>query len=459
MSQHPESTPESRASTKDAAKVSAVAGFAASIEYYDFFIYGLASAFIFPRIFFPDSSPIVGIILSFAAFGIGFIARPLGGLIFGHLGDRGGRKKALVVALLTMGVATFLVGCLPTAHAVGNLAPVLLVALRLLQGIAIGGQQGGVVLLAVESAPAKRKGFFGSISSMGAPGGTLLANLVFLLLTTLLSPEAMEAWGWRVGFWSSIALVFLAIFIHFRLEETQAFKNLKKDQEATSTDDAEASAGTRGTAKAPILTVIAKYPQELLLSIGVYLGLNVTFWLFVTFVVTYGTSEEFLGLPDNSILTAMLIASVVQLFGLGWAGWLSDRIGRSRTIVIGAMLLAIYSFAFWPLINTMNLVVIAVAMAIGLGILHSMIYGVQPTLFAESFEAEVRYSGVSMGIQFATVIGGAFAPMIATWLANGFGWISLSLYMAGASLITAVCAFVLGRRNRVKLTVEAQARA
>lgn len=446
-------SPEPRPA-RGAAKVASVAGLAASIEYFDFFIYGLASALIFPALFFPDADGVTGILLSFGAFGVGFLARPLGGILFGHLGDKGGRKRALVLALLVMGVATTLVGFLPTFETVGVAAPILLVALRLLQGVAIGGQQGGVVLLAVESAPESRKGFFGSFSSVGAPGGTLLANLVFLLVTVALPEEQLFAWGWRVPFWFSIVLVALAIYIHFRLEETDAFKALQAEAAARTDVEAASAERVRAATKAPVWQVITRYPKQLLLAIGVYVGLNITFWLFVTFVVTYGASEEFLGLPRQEILTAMLIASTVQLAGLPFAGWLSDRIGRARTIVIGGLSLAVYGFAFWPLINTGNLVVIAIAMSIGLGILHSFIYGVQPAYFAEVFDPEVRYSGVSMGIQFATVIGGAFAPVIATWLTDSFGWISLAVYMAVAGLITAGSALALGETRQPSDTPE-----
>jgi metabolite-proton symporter len=428
-----------------ALRVAGIAGFAASIEYFDFFIYGLASALIFPKLFFPNSDPMVGLLLSFAAFGVGFLARPLGGVIFGHFGDRNGRKKALVIALLMMGVATVAVGFLPSYALAGAAAPIALVVLRLLQGIAIGGQQGGVVLMAVESAPEDKKGLYGSISSMGAPGGMLLANIAFLILSAVLSEEALFSWGWRVPFWFSIVLVVIALYIHFKLEETPAFKELQASKAAASgtVDAAQAK-----PARAPVWQVITKYPKQLLLCIGVYMGLNICFWLFATFVLTYGTSQQFLGLARQEILTAVLIGSTVQMFGLGFAGWLSDRIGRARTLVLGSVLLAAFSFAFWPMLNTGNLVVISIAMALGLGIFHSMLYGVQPTYFAEAFEPEVRYSGISMGIQFATVIGGAFAPLIATWLTSNFGWISLAIYMAAAALITGVSALILGEPKK-----------
>lgn len=440
----PTTTQQDRLTTRDATKVASIAGLAASIEYFDFFIYSIASALIFPTLFFPEVDGAIGLLLSFATFGVGFLARPLGGIIFGHFGDKGGRKKSLVVALLVMGIATTLVGFLPSFAAVGVLAPLLLVTLRLVQGIAIGGQQGGVVLLAVESAPANRRGFFGSFSSIGAPGGTLLANLTFLLVTFFLDEEQLFAWGWRLPFWFSIVLVILAIYIHLKLEETPEFKKLQAE--------AAAQAGKSGAAKvptkAPVWQVITRYPKQLLLCMGVYVGLNITFWLFVTFAITYASSDEFLGQPREMILSAMLIASVVQIFGLLFAGRLSDRIGRAKTIIIGSLLLGAFGFAFWPMLATGNFIVIAIAMSIGLGVLHSFIYGVQPAYFAEVFEPEVRYSGVSMGIQLATVIGGAFAPLIATWLAGNYGQISLSFYILGAVLITAVSAMILGEPKK-----------
>jgi MFS family permease len=445
-------TPDhSPARTRDAFKLSSIAAVAASIEYFDFFLYGLASALVFPALFFPESTPLMGLLLSFAAFGVGFVARPLGGIVFGHFGDKYGRKKALVIALLIMGVATMAIGLLPTHAVVGAFAPVLLVALRLVQGIAMGGQMGGVVLLAAESAPERHRGFFGSFSSLGAPGGTLLANLLFLAVTAGLSEEALMSWGWRLPFFASIVLVFLAIYIHLRIEDTDAFRRL---QEAKAEEESAAGTGTdddaeaKAVVKAPLVKVLTRYPKEIVLTVGTYLGLNVTYYVFVTFVLTYGSSEEFLGFDRSVMLTAVLIGAAAQLVGLLFGGWLSDRIGRARTIGLGAITVGLFSFALWPMIETGSTVVISLAMVLGLGIFHSLIYGAQPTYFVEAFDTDVRYSGVSLGIQIASVIGGAFAPLIATALANRFGWISLAIYMAASCAVTLISVILLGETRK-----------
>lgn len=428
--------------TRDVTRVAAIAATAASIEYYDFFIYGLAAALVFPTVFFPNQSAATGILLSFATFGIGFLARPLGGVVFGHFGDLIGRKKTLVIALVTMGIASTAIGALPTYASVGMLAPALLTLLRFVQGIAIGGQMGGVVLLAVEAAPPQRRGFFGSFSSLGAPGGVLLANLTFLILTAFVSTEALIQWAWRLPFVMSMILVALALYVHVKLEDTPAFQRLQQERQAAD------QSAARTPTRSPVLTVLRTYPREVALAAGSYIGINLTYYLYITFVISYGTNT--LGLSQRTMLAAILIGSTGQVLALPLAGALSDRVGRSRVYMWGAASSAAFAFPFWMLVQTGEFWLITLAMLIGLGLLHSLMYGVQPAFFAETFSTEVRYSGVSLGIQTGAVIGGAFAPMTATGLLASFGWPSVALYMVAGCLLTLVSVWILANRNKTR---------
>ncbi|MGP4091046.1 MFS transporter [Streptomyces sp. KR55] len=429
------STPEAetgvKASERDIVQVASVAIAANSIEYYDFFIYGTAAALVFPAVFFPEQSAMMGVLLSFATFGVGFIARPLGGVVFGHFGDVIGRKKTLVVAMVIMGVVSTMIGLLPSYAAIGTAAPILLVALRFLQGFSLGGQMGGVVLFAVEKAPPHRRGLYGSLTALGSPGGILLANLSFIAVTATVSPAALMSWGWRIPFMASMLLVGLALYLHFKIEETPAFQRLREAEQGKASTEAPA----RPT-RSPVLTVLRQYPREIALTVGTYLGINMTYYVLVAFVISYGSNPTFLGLSKGTLLGAVLIGSTAQAVGLPLAGALSDRVGRRRVMMTGAGGLAVFSFAFWPLVNTGSFWLITLAMLVSLGLLHSLIYAVQPAFFAETFPTELRYSGVSLGIQIGAVLGGAFAPMIATALLMRFGTISIAIYMAVACLIT-----------------------
>ena len=431
--------PSSTASERDVVRVSSVAAVAASIEYYDFFIYGTAAALVFPALFFPEQSTVTGLLLSFATFGVGFLARPFGGVVFGHFGDSVGRKKTLVVALVLMGVVSTAIGLLPTYATIGIAAPLLLVTLRFLQGISLGGQMGGVILLATEAAPPRRRGFFGSFSSIGAPGGILLANLVFLLVTALVSEEALMEWAWRIPFLLSLAPIALALYVHTRLEDTPAFRRLQENRGAPATG---APARPR---RSPVMTVLRTHPREVALAVGSYIGLNVTYYVFVTFVISYGTIVA--DVPRTTLLTAVLIGSLGQCIGLPLAGALSDRYGRRGIQMVGAVATAAFGFVLFPAVNTGSFWVISAALVLGLGFVHSLMYGVQPAFFSEAFSTEVRYSGVSLGIQIASVLGGGFAPLIATALAASYGWPSVAVYMAVACAVSFVAVHLLGRRR------------
>ncbi|MBC3191740.1 MHS family MFS transporter [Pseudonocardia sp. C8] len=436
--------PGTAASERDVFRVSSVAAVAASIEYYDFFIYGTAAALVFPTLFFPEQSAVTALLLSFATFGVGFLARPLGGVVFGHFGDSVGRKKTLVVALVLMGVVSTAIGLLPTYATLGIAAPILLVVLRFVQGISLGGQMGGVVLLATEAAPARRRGFFGSFSSIGAPGGILLANLVFLLVTAVVSDEVFMGWAWRIPFLLSLAPIALALYVHVKLEDTPAFQRLQQDRNAT----AEAPVKP---ARSPIVTVLRTHPREVALAVGSYIGLNVTYYMFVTFVISYGTTVA--DVSRTTLLAAVLIGSLAQCVGLPLAGALSDRYGRRSIQMVGAAGTAAFGFVLFPAVQSGSFWIISLALVVGLGFVHSLMYGVQPAFFSEAFSTEVRYSGVSLGIQIASVIGGGFAPMIATALDASYGWTSVAVYMTVACAISFVAVHLLGRRQ------EATARA
>ncbi|WP_337822195.1 MFS transporter [Amycolatopsis sp. A1MSW2902] len=437
--------PDTKASGRDIFQVAAVSIAANSIEYYDFFIYGTAAALVFPTLFFPGQSATMGVLLSFATLGVGFLARPLGGVVFGHFGDIVGRKKTLVIAMMLMGTVSTLIGVLPTYSSIGVAAPILLVMLRFLQGFSLGGQMGGVVLFAVEKAPASRRGLYGSLTALGSPGGTLVANGAFIAVTAALSPQALTSWGWRVPFLASMLLVGLALYLHFRIEETPAFRRL---QEADLAKVA-AAASARPT-RSPVLTALRTYPREIALTAGTYLGINMTYYMLIAFVITYGTNPKFLGLPKETLLIAVLIGSTAQFIGLPAAGALSDRVGRRRVIMAGAGGLAVFSLAFWPMVDSDSFWMIALAMFIAMGLLHSLMYGVQPALFAETFSTEARYSGVSLGIQFGAVLGGAFAPMIATVLLSKFGSISIGIYMAVCCLVTLLSVWKLKETSKVE---------
>lgn len=429
-----QSTNRDGASEREVFRVSSIAALAAGIEYYDFFIYGLAAALVFPTVFFPEQTPVTAALLSFATFGIGFLARPLGGLFFGHFGDTVGRKKTLVTALVLMGVTSTAIGLLPTHAAIGMAAPILLVVLRFAQGVAIGGQQGGVVLLAVEAASPGRRGFFGSFSSVGAPCGVLLANGVFLTLTAVVPRETLLIWGWRIPFLFSLALVALAIYIHLKLEDTPAFKKLQK----TDTD---------GTAvvreRSPILAALTTYPREIAL-VGVYLGINLAYYVFITFLIAYGTDPDTLNLPQSTLIGAVLVGSIGQLVFLPLAGAISDRYGRQRVMMVGAGGLMIFVFPFWAMVDTGSFWLIALGVVIGLGVLQSLVYGVQPAYFTEVFPTEVRYSALSLSMQIGSILGGAFAPLIATALLARFDSTSIAVYMSVACLISLLSLWRLG---------------
>ncbi|MGB0142450.1 MAG: MFS transporter [Luminiphilus sp.] len=400
-----------------------------SIEWYDFFLYGTAAAVIFPKAFFPQELPtMVLLIISFSTLAVGFLARPLGGIIFGHFGDRIGRKRTLVVALMMMGVATTLIGFLPTYASIGIAAPLLLVALRFIQGLAIGGQWGGAMLLVTESAPSDQRGWYGAYAQAGAPMGVILANLAFIGVSSSMSDEAFMDWGWRLPFIASIVLIGISMYIQLKIEDTEAFRSLS---DAQSADDKPAAAVERS----PVVEAIRKYPKRIMLAAGAFLSVQVTFYILIAFVIAYGMNSPSVELSRDTMLTAVLVAAAIMVPTQFYFSGLSDRIGRKNVYRWGAILTGIWGFILFPLIDTGDPMMIGFAITMGLLFL-GMQYGPQAAYFTELFSTEVRYSGASLGYQIGAILGGALAPTIAVLLWNEFGIFYVSVYIAIAALLT-----------------------
>ncbi|MBT3461933.1 MAG: MHS family MFS transporter, partial [Gammaproteobacteria bacterium] len=422
----------SQEKTKDMRKVALTSLSGTSIEWYDFFLYGTAAAVIFPKAFFPQDLPtMVVLIASFSTFAVGFLARPLGGAIFGHFGDRVGRKKTLVVALMMMGVATTLIGFLPTYQSIGVMAPLLLVVLRFVQGLTIGGQWGGAMLLVTESAPKDQRGWYGAYAQAGAPVGVILANLAFLGVSASLSEADFMDWGWRLPFIASFVLILISMYVQLKLEDTPAFKALAANQVPTDT------AQQTTVVKSPVIEVLRRYPKRIVLAAGAFLSIQVTFYILIAFVVAYGVNSPTVTLSRDMMLTAVLVAAAIMVPSQFYFSGLSDRLGRKTVYRWGAILTGLWGFALFPLIDTGDPILICVAVTMGLVFL-GMQYGPQAAFFTELFSTEVRYSGASLGYQLGAIVGGALAPTIAVLLWNNFGIFWVSVYIALAAILTLI---------------------
>lgn len=406
-----------------------------TIEWYDFFLYGSAAALVFNTLFFPDSDPLVGTLLSFLTYAVGFAARPLGGVVFGHYGDKIGRKKLLVLSLMMMGGATFAMGLLPTHATLGVGAPILLTVLRLIQGFALGGEWGGAVLIVSEHGDDKNRGFWASWPQAGAPGGNLLATGVLALLAAIQSDEAFLAWGWRIPFLLSGVLVIIGLWIRVSVSESPLFLEAQARAEAEA-----AKAGAAEKQDAPVVEVFRHNWRGVLTAIGTRLGENVSYYILTAFVLVYVTVH--LELPKSTALNAVLIGSAVHFVTIPLWGALSDRIGRRPVTLIGSVGMAAWAFAFFALVDSKSFTVITLAVTVGL-LLHGAMYGPQAAFISEMFDTKVRYSGASMGSQLASIIGGALAPIIAVELLKDFDSATpVALYVCVTVVITTLTVLV-----------------
>jgi metabolite-proton symporter len=398
-----------------------------TVEWYDFFLYGSAAALVFNKLFFPDSDPLVGTLLSFLTYAVGFAARPLGALVFGHYGDRVGRKKLLVLSLLMMGGATFAIGLLPTHATVGAAAPVLLTVLRLVQGFALGGEWGGAVLLVSEHGDARRRGFWASWPQTGAPAGQLLATGVLSLLTAVLSDDAFGSWGWRIPFLLSGVLVAVGLWIRLSVDESPVFKQALKRAEARRATTPE---------KPPIVEVLRHHWRDILVAMGARMAENISYYVITAFILVYATTAA--DVSRQTALNSVLIGSAVHFAAIPAWGALSDRVGRRPVYLLGAAGVGLWMFPFFALVDNGTFGSLVLAVTVGL-VLHGAMYAPQAAFFAEMFGTRTRYSGASIGAQFASVAAGAPAPLIATaLLADYDSSTPIALYVIGAVVLTLI---------------------
>ncbi|MCM0619491.1 MFS transporter [Nocardioides bruguierae] len=412
-----------------------------AVEWYDFFLYGSAAALVFGTLFFPSSDPVTGTLLAFGTYALGFVARPLGGVVFGHFGDRVGRKKMLVVALLMMGASTFAIGLLPTYASIGLGAPILLLACRLLQGFAVGGEWGGAVLMAAEHGDPARRGFWSSWPQAGVPLGNLLATAVLFILAAVQSDETFEAWGWRVPFLLSAVLVIIGLWVRLQLEESKVYSDAK----------AEMAARTQEAPSLPIVQVLRQYPREVLVAMGMRMAENISYYIFTVVVLTY--AKDFADVGTDLILQMLLIGAAGQFFLIPAVGALSDRVGRRPLYLIGAVGVAVWAFPFLHLATSGEPGKVLLAVAVGL-FFHSLMYSPQAAFFSELFGTTVRYTGASVGYQLASIVAGALAPIIAVQLlttGDGDNTTAVALYVVAASVITVVA--VLAAKETAKTSL------
>ncbi len=408
-------------SSRNSIRLVALASFiGTTIEWYDFFLYGTAAALVFSKLFFPTFDSLAGTLASFGTYAVGFLARPIGGIVIGHYGDKIGRKSMLVLTLVIMGVATFLIGLLPTYSSIGPWAAVLLVGLRLVQGFGVGGEWGGAVLMAVEHAPANQRGFYGSWPQMGVPAGLLISTVVFSQFAKLPEDQFL-AWGWRVPFLISIILVAIGLVIRLRILETPAFEKMKEKKKE---------------AMMPILEVLRKYPKQVLLAVGARMAENGGFYIYTVFMLIYGTQHSHI--TRTVALNGVMIAATCSLIAIPFYGALSDRLGRRPVYIFGAVMTAVLAFPLFWLFDTGSTPLVWLALVLVIVFAHAPMYGPQAALLSELFGTRVRYSGASLGAQLASIVAGGLSPFIATALLPSYGRVGLALYLAAMGAVTVV---------------------
>ena len=394
------------------------------VEWYEFFLYGSAATLVFNHVLFPPSDdPLTPILAGFATYAVGFIARPIGGIVFGHFGDKYGRKKLLQLSILLVGAATFLMGCLPTFDQIGPFAPIILVLLRIVQGFAVGGEWGGAVLLVAEHAPDKERGFWSSFPQSGVPLGNLLATGVLFVLTATLSNEDFLSWGWRVAFWLSAIIVLIGYYIRTRVSDAPIFEQVQAEEIEEGVDYG-------------VKAVFKRYPREVFAAMGLRFVENIHYYLVVTFSITYLSIA--VGIDSNEILGLLLGAHAIHAVLVPMVGAMADRVGRKLPYGIGIVLTASWGFFAFPMYDTANAWVIFFALLLGL-VFHALMYAGQPAIMAEMFPTRMRNSGVSTGYQVTAIVAGSFAPIIATALLQRFdSSVPIAFYLLFAAVISMV---------------------
>jgi MFS family permease len=425
-----------RARTADQSQLRRVVGASMAgtiVEWYEFFLYGTAATLVFGKLFFPATgNDLDGVIAAFATYAVGFIARPLGGIVFGHIGDRIGRKSLLQFSLVLIGASTFLMGCLPTFATIGYWAPALLVLLRFVQGFALGGEWGGAVLLVTEHSPRGSRAFWGSFPQAGVPLGNLLATVVLLILSATLSREAFLDWGWRVGFWASVVIVVIGYYIRTMVSDAPIFTAARERMEHA----AQADYG--------VAAVFRRYPRAVFTAMGLRVGENILYYMVVTFSITYLAHR---GMDTSRILSLLFLAHVVHMIAIPAAARLADRIGRKPVYIAGAALAMAWPFVAFPMFDTGDSATTLLAIAVGLAV-HSLMYAVQPAVMTEMFPTRMRYSGVSLGYQVTAIVAGSWAPLVGTAMLRAYeSWVPIAVYIAAGAAISLIAA-ILMRESR-----------
>ncbi|MBK1838701.1 MHS family MFS transporter [Azospirillum sp. YIM B02556] len=402
-----------------------------AIEYYDFTLYATATALVFNKIFFPSSDPLVGSLAAFATFFVGYCARPIGGMLFGHFGDRVGRKAMLLITIMMMGLGTVLIGLMPSYDQIGVFAPIGLLVLRIVQGIGLGGEYGGGMVMTVEHAAPEKRGYYSALVHIGVPAGFLIPIVLLSIMSAAMTEEVFLSWGWRLPFLFSIVLVGVGVFIRRRISETPAFAKMLKEEKP---------------ARLPLVEAVTGHWRDILLGIGAKIAESGLFNVYAVVAITYCMTT--LGLPKQTILNGVLLGCALECVTLPFFGALSDRIGRKAVYVIGMGFQAVLALVFFPMLDTGNTGMIWLAIALGLAIGHGSVYGAQGAFFSELFPARIRYSGLSLVQQLGPILGGGLSPLVATAILAGYGTTTLvTAYMVGMALLSGLSALALKPRH------------